>query len=207
MDMADPYGWIDERRHRPPHEEERARREARDDGRRFGPSQGSRPEEVNDDYARPAERGSYGRDYADDYRPDPARDQPYSHARYLRERDERDERRAGEHRGRGPSDYVRSDERIHEDVNEHLAEDGWLDASDIRVKVQKGEVTLGGLVGSRLDKRRAERICDAVFGVKHTQNNLRVRDSSMAKPGDEHFKEDKAQREQREQGEDPTRTN
>jgi hypothetical protein len=193
--MADPYGWTDPRDYRVTHEEERARREARDGGRRFGPSQGSRPEEVNDGYARPPERESYASDYADDYRAGRDRSHPYSHARYLREQDER---RAGEHRGRGPSDYVRSDERIHEDVNERLADDGWLDASDIRVKVQKGEVTLGGLVGSREDKRRAEHICDAVYGVKHTQNNLRVRDSSMAKPGDEHFKEDKAERDLRE---------
>jgi hypothetical protein len=196
--MADPYGWTNDRDHRVSYEEQRARREARDDGRRFGPSQGSRPEEVNDGYVRPPERESYARGYADDYRADPGRGHPYSHARYLRERDERDEQRAGEHRGRGPSDYVRSDDRIHEDVNERLADDGWLDASDIRVKVQKGEVTLGGLVGSRLDKRRAEHVCDAVYGVKHTQNNLRVRDSSMAKPGDEHFDEEKAERELRE---------
>ena len=195
--MAEPYERMDERDYRRAYEDERARRDFRDDPRGFGPSQGSRPQDVNDDYGQSsgryngpadADRGPHGQT-------------AYSHARYLRERDEL---RAGDHRGRGPSDYVRSDERIHEDVNERLADDGWLDASDIRVKVQKGEVTLGGLVGSRLDKRRAEHIADAVFGVKHTQNNLRVRDSSMAKPGDEQFKEDKAERELRE---DSNRTN
>jgi hypothetical protein len=184
--MADEYGWTDERDHRRAREEERLARGERGygAGRGFGPSQGSRPEEIND----------YGRSYADDYRADrdrgPYAQRPHSHERYLRERAEQ---QGGEHRGRGPSDYVRSDERIHEDVNERLADDGWLDASDIRVKVEKGEITLGGLVASRQDKRRAEAIADAVYGVTHVQNNLRVRDASMAKPGDEQFEPSKSE--------------
>ena len=40
-----------------------------------------------------------------------------------------------EHRGRGPRGYTRSDERIREDVNDRLTDDGWLDASDIDVQV------------------------------------------------------------------------
>ena len=41
----------------------------------------------------------------------------------------------GPHRGLGPQNYQRSDERIHEDVCEQLLEDGYLDASNIRVMV------------------------------------------------------------------------
>lgn len=87
-------------------------------------------------------------------------------------------RRAQDHRGRGPSDYTRSDERIREDVNDHLTHDWRVDASHIRVTVKDGEVTLEGSVDSRGAKRRAEDIADDVSGVKHVQNNLRVQDAS-----------------------------
>jgi len=91
-------------------------------------------------------------------------------------RDEADMRRfqMGEHRGRGPKNYVRSDERIREDVSDRLSDDSWLDASDIEVTVANCEVTLAGLVRTRDDKRRAEDIVERVSGVRHVQNNLRV---------------------------------
>lgn len=86
----------------------------------------------------------------------------------------RGEPRHGSHRGRGPRGYRRSDERIREDVSDHLTEDAWLDASDIEVSVQGGEVTLSGTVRQRSDKRRAEDAADRISGVTHVQNNLRV---------------------------------
>ncbi|MEZ2223460.1 BON domain-containing protein [Rhizobium sp. RCC_161_2] len=78
-------------------------------------------------------------------------------------------------RGKGPKGYKRTDERILEDVNDRLTDAPFLDASDIEVSVTGGEVTLGGFVFSRQDKRRAEDIVDDVFGVSHVQNNLRVK--------------------------------
>ena len=84
-------------------------------------------------------------------------------------------RRQEDHRGRGPRDYVRSDERILEDVNERLTDDPDLDATDIRVSVSEREVSLDGEVGSRLEKRRAEDCAEYVSGVAHVQNNLRIR--------------------------------
>ncbi|HEX8569919.1 MAG TPA: BON domain-containing protein [Caulobacteraceae bacterium] len=80
----------------------------------------------------------------------------------------------GMHRGRGPSGYSRADERILDDVHDRLTDDPFLDATDIQVMVDKGEVTLTGKVTSREDKRRAEDLADNVSGVKHVQNNLRV---------------------------------
>ena len=80
----------------------------------------------------------------------------------------------GRHRGRGPKNYTRSDERIREDVNDRLSDDPWLDASEIEVQVSKCEVTLTGSVDTRDDKRRAEDIAEQVSGVKNVQNNLRV---------------------------------
>ncbi len=76
--------------------------------------------------------------------------------------------------GRGPKDYKRSDDRIREDVSDRLEQDHGVDASDISVQVQNGEVTLTGTVNSRDQKRRAEDCAEAVNGVKEVTNNLRV---------------------------------
>jgi osmotically-inducible protein OsmY len=83
---------------------------------------------------------------------------------------------AWHHRGRGPRNYTRSDDRIQDDVNDRLTDDSWIDASDIEVAVRNCEVTLSGTVDSRMAKRRAEDIADDISGVKHVQNNLRVHD-------------------------------
>jgi hypothetical protein len=100
-----------------------------------------------------------------------------SQSRYLD--DIADGRTQGEHRGRGPKNYTRSDSRIAEDVNDRLSEDGHLNASDIEVSVESAEVTLNGTVDSRQAKRRAEDLADHVSGVKHVQNNLRVADRTQ----------------------------
>ena len=87
-----------------------------------------------------------------------------------------DDSRSGRtHRGRGPKNYRRSDERIREDINDRLTEHDWLDASDVEVLVTAGEVTLSGAVESRHAKRLAEDIAESVVGVTNVQNNLRVR--------------------------------
>ena len=85
-----------------------------------------------------------------------------------------DEQRGGMHRGRGPKGYIRSDERIREDVSDRLSDDPYVDASEIEVSVSSCEVTLSGTVDSRDAKRRAEDIAEQVSGVRHVQNNLRV---------------------------------
>lgn len=97
---------------------------------------------------------------------------------WFGDEDARRRREQDEHRGRGPKGYTRSDERIREDVNDRLTDDGWLDASDIEVQVSSGEVTLTGQVNSREEKRRAEDIVEQVSGVKNVQNSLRVKDRS-----------------------------
>ncbi|MGF7172926.1 BON domain-containing protein [Azospirillum doebereinerae] len=86
-----------------------------------------------------------------------------------------DEQRASQNRGRGPRGYSRSDDRVREDINDRLTDDAYIDASEIDVAVSKGEVTLSGTVTHRSAKRRAEDIAEAISGVTHVQNNLRVR--------------------------------
>jgi osmotically-inducible protein OsmY len=85
-------------------------------------------------------------------------------------------RRRGQHSGKGPKGYQRSDERIREDVSEALSQHGDLDASEISVDVRGGEVTLTGTVDSREAKREAERAIENEPGVKEVQNQLRVRE-------------------------------
>lgn len=87
-------------------------------------------------------------------------------------------RRRMDHRGRGPSNYTRSDDRIREDVNDKLTDDWGVDASNVNVTVNNGEVTLDGTVATRLQKRRAEDCAEEVSGVKNVQNNLRVAEPS-----------------------------
>lgn len=97
--------------------------------------------------------------------------------------DEAGRRREEDHRGKGPRGYQRSDTRIHDDVNDRLSDDPRLDASDIDVSVAGGEVTLNGHVSTKMDKRRAEDCADTVSGVRHVQNNLRVRESGTGGSG------------------------
>ncbi len=94
--------------------------------------------------------------------------------------DDAERRREQDHRGRGPGDYTRSDERIREDANDRLTDHPLVDARQISVTVDEGEVTLTGTVSTRVEKRRAEDCVDDISGVKHVQNNLRVTTAGSA---------------------------
>lgn len=98
------------------------------------------------------------------------------------ERRMQDER--GSHYGKGPKGYRRSDERIRDEVSDRLSDDHWLDASDIEVRVENGEVTLSGTVTDRDSKRRAERLAESCSGVSDVQNNIKVRSASSTTTGD-----------------------
>ncbi len=80
----------------------------------------------------------------------------------------------GERRtGRGPKGYMRSDERIREDLCERLMQ-GWMNAENVDVQVKGGEVTLLGTVDRREEKRAIEDLAESVLGVKEVHNQLRV---------------------------------
>lgn len=81
----------------------------------------------------------------------------------------------GPHTGRGPKNYQRRDERILEDVCERLTQHGQVDASDIEVRVENGEVTLSGTVDNRQAKHMAEDAADSVSGVRDVHNELRLK--------------------------------
>lgn len=86
----------------------------------------------------------------------------------------------GQFQGRGPKGYERTDSRIREDACDRLCDDADVDATEIEVNVEKGEVTLSGTVQSRDQKRRAEDCVEEISGVKNVQNNLRVSPKSSS---------------------------
>jgi len=81
----------------------------------------------------------------------------------------------GPYAGVGPKGYKRSPERLKEQVSDALEEHGYLDASDIEVKVEETTVTLTGTVDSRETKRLAEDLASSVNGINDVNNQLKVR--------------------------------
>jgi osmotically-inducible protein OsmY len=79
----------------------------------------------------------------------------------------------GGHRGKGPKNYQRSDERIREMLSERLHDDPNIDASEVTVTVQGGRITLEGTVDSRQTKNAIEDVAEQL-GTQDVQNNLRV---------------------------------
>jgi len=85
----------------------------------------------------------------------------------------------GPHKGKGPRDYRRSEDRIREDVCDRLADDDYVDASNINVQIQNDEVVLSGTVNSREEKRRAEDLVESISGVRNVENRIRVGRTDM----------------------------
>lgn len=83
-------------------------------------------------------------------------------------------RSRGRYTGRGPKNYTRSDDRIREDVSDRLEQHGEIDATEIEVRVENGEVTLEGTVEDRNMKRLAEDAVEDCPGVKQVHNRIRV---------------------------------
>jgi hypothetical protein len=79
------------------------------------------------------------------------------------------------HRGRGPKNYNRTDERIREDICDRLTDDDDVDATLITIEVKDGEVTLLGTVEDRMMKHRAENCAANVSGVRDVNNQLRTK--------------------------------
>lgn len=84
----------------------------------------------------------------------------------------------GKYFGKGPKNYVRSSDRIQEEICNLFTVDRVLDASLIDVDVVGDEVHLYGFVDSRLSKWRAEDLALEVPGVTKIINQLKIRDVS-----------------------------
>jgi hypothetical protein len=77
--------------------------------------------------------------------------------------------------GLGPRSYQRSDQRIYEDVCEILTRSKEVDAREIEISVDHGEVTLMGTVSDHRMKLLAEKCIEDCPGILETINQLRVR--------------------------------
>jgi hypothetical protein len=75
---------------------------------------------------------------------------------------------------RGPRNYVRSDERIRDEICERLVRDPRLEVGDVSVEVKEGTVLLSGTVPERRMKHAVEDIVDDCWGVTDIDNRLRV---------------------------------
>lgn len=81
---------------------------------------------------------------------------------------------AGTHAGKGPKNYIRSDDRIYEDINEALMYHPGIDASEIEASVKDAVVMLSGTVDSRKMKRLVEECAEEISGVQDIKNELRI---------------------------------
>jgi osmotically-inducible protein OsmY len=71
-------------------------------------------------------------------------------------------------RGEGPT----AEEQV--DIREILTHDPELDATDIEVEVERGAVTLSGVVDGSDAKLLAEELVESLPGVREVHNRLRV---------------------------------
>lgn len=136
------------------------------------------------DFAYDSERSRAYRRYADDERGYDEGSDPRRYGGRAGRRNHRPEERGerdyvvGEQsrswtesrRRRGPSDRV-----LWAVIVERLEDQRGLDLRDVEVVVDNAEVTLNGTVRRKDDKRRIEDLAD-LDGVRHVQNNLRVRE-------------------------------
>jgi osmotically-inducible protein OsmY len=83
------------------------------------------------------------------------------------------------HRGRGPKGYRPSDARLQEIICERLTEDPFVDASDITIDVNNGEVTVQGSVEVRRQKYAIEDVIADVAGVSEIHNYVRVASADL----------------------------
>jgi osmotically-inducible protein OsmY len=80
----------------------------------------------------------------------------------------------GSQTGQGQQFNRRSDDKIHEEIWELLTNNADLDASEIELHVESGEVTLTGTVDSRDAKWLSEDLVNSVTGVREVNNRLKV---------------------------------
>jgi hypothetical protein len=80
-----------------------------------------------------------------------------------------------EHYGRGASGSKQPDERIYDDINDHLTQHSYIDATEITVTVKNSEVTLEGTVPDHDQKHYAEDVAREVHGVTEVNNLLKVK--------------------------------
>jgi hypothetical protein len=87
---------------------------------------------------------------------------------------EREEDRSAPKAGSAPRPRRRPDATLAREIHEILTQDHELDATEIQVEVERGAVTLTGVVDSREAKLLAEELVESVTGVREVHNGLTV---------------------------------
>jgi hyperosmotically inducible protein len=80
----------------------------------------------------------------------------------------------GSYSGAAPRLQRRADDKIREEILELLTNNADLDASEIEVHVEGGEVTLTGAVDSRDARWLTEDLVTSVSGVREVFNQLKL---------------------------------
>src|SRR5919106_1174361 len=80
----------------------------------------------------------------------------------------------GSQTSQGAQFHRRSDDKIHEEIWELLTNNADLDATEIELHVEAGEVTLTGSVDSRDARWLAEDLVSSVSGVREVNNRLKL---------------------------------
>lgn len=89
------------------------------------------------------------------------------------------ERGKGQHFGKGPRGYIRSDDAIKDEAYCMLAEHHFIDAAEIIVEVERGTLTLRGSVARRAMRYAAEDLVEDIPGVHHVMNLLKVAEAGL----------------------------
>jgi len=76
--------------------------------------------------------------------------------------------------GTGTALHRRSDDKIYQEIWELLTNNPDLEASEIELHIESGEVTLTGTVESRDAKWMSEDLVTSVTGVREVNNRLKV---------------------------------
>jgi len=129
------------------------------------------------DDTQPNRNANYDRDLADDYDDEDGylpSDRPYEGLVGELQMFDNDTNR-GEDYERGTAGHKQSDERIYDDINDHLTQHSYINATEITVSVKDGEVTLEGTVPDRDQKNYAEEVAAEVHGVSHVTNMLKIK--------------------------------
>jgi hypothetical protein len=88
----------------------------------------------------------------------------------------------GNHKGKGPKGYRRTDDLIKEDICEALYRNTGVDASEIEIFVKDGVVKITGFVTSPEQKMMAESAIENLTGIDEIFNDLSVRSESEKNP-------------------------
>jgi hypothetical protein len=83
----------------------------------------------------------------------------------------------GPYSGRGPIGYDSAGDPTGQEVYSRLTQHGQIDASDIEIVIDNGEVLLDGTVDSEETKRLAQEAVETITGVRSVQNLLQVKEN------------------------------